>query len=110
MLIGDIVRIGEKADANGVTMMNQHAIKMRSDVQQVGIIFLLSKVPLQIKLRMTHCRHPIPASRFIYTDTVSIRYLSLNAMVSRGSSTIVNQLHAHAIFWQFGVLLQPPSS
>ena len=51
MLIeSDLVRIGEKADANGVTMMNQHAIKMRSDVQEVAIIFLLSKVPLQIKL------------------------------------------------------------
>ena len=54
MLIeGDVVRIGEKADANGVTMVNQHAIKMKSDVQEeeeVAIIFLLSKVPLQIKL------------------------------------------------------------
>ena len=43
MLIeGDVVRIGEKADANGVTMMNQHAIKMKSDVQEeeeVAIIF-----------------------------------------------------------------------
>ena len=47
MLIeGDVVRIGEKADANGVTMVNQHAIKMKSDVQEeeeVAIIFLLSK-------------------------------------------------------------------
>ena len=39
LIVGDVVRIGEKADANGVTMANQHAIKMKSDVQEVAIIF-----------------------------------------------------------------------
>ena len=50
LIIGDVVRIGENADANGVTMVNQHAIK-KSDVQEVAIIFLIQP---------THRRFSLP--------------------------------------------------
>ena len=76
MLIeGDVVRIGEKADANGVTMVNQHAIKMKSDVQEVAIIFFFD-IKSAFANQTTHRRF----SLCIYPSREPC-YLSLNDMV-----------------------------
>ena len=81
LIVGDAVRIGEKADANGVTMVNQHAIKMKSDVQEVAIIVLLSKVPLQIKLHTAATRYLLQDSLSLSLCTISILQRALLLMI-----------------------------
>ena len=86
MLIeGDVVRIGEKADANGVTIVNQHAIKMKSDVQEVAIIFFYIKSAFANQT--THCRH-----RYLLQDSTLSMYLSIQRALL---FIVLSSIYAH---------------